>query len=226
MIWLAAYGRYVKESGSIALGAVITDESGKAAASAMATVNARARHSKLDCGLMALALGADLAKANGHGAAAVWPSQSQAAASVCRSVSPGGTCPSGDYFRKDVQILAKEPEPDEKPYLDAVLMSLSEAMDEGRRPEEDAGTAMRLLLADRVLKLYENTPCGEGIQDADTVLKDFVDEADLEEAGIGPELIRLWKGSADRKSVESAFELFTGRTFQDYLEECDALTSR
>lgn len=226
MIWLAACGRYVKETRSIALGAVITDESGKAAASAMATVNARARHSKLDCGLMALALGADLAKANGHGAAAIWPSQSQAAASVCRSVSPGGTCLSEDYFRRDVRILAKEPEPDEKPYLDAMLASLSEAIGEDRKPEEDAGTAARLLLADRVLGLYERTPCGEGIRDADTVLKDFMDEADFEETGLGPELIRLWKGSTDKKSIEAVFELFAGRTFQGYLEECDALTSR
>lgn len=226
MIWLAACGRYMKEAGGIVLGAVVTDEAGKAAASAMATINAWTRHSELDCGLMALSLGMDLAKANGHDAAAIWPSQSQAAASVCRSVSPGGNCPSGDYFRKDVQVLARQPDPDEKTYLDGILRDLREVVGESRGPVEDAAVDAPSLLADRVLGLYENTPCGEGIQDADTVLKDFMDEADFEITGIGPDLIRLWKGSSDRKSVEALFELLAGRTFQDYLEECDALTSR
>ena len=58
--------------------------------------------------------------------------------------------------------------------------------------------------AERVLDLLGNTPNGV-IHDADTVLKDIMDEADFECSGIAGEIIGIWKKAADKECVEKLF---------------------
>lgn len=225
MIWLAAAGRYDRKTRNISLAAVVTGDGGKAFASAMQTVNASKPHSKLECGMMALEMGAGLAKANGYGTAAIWPAQSDAAASVCRSVSPGGNNPSGDYFRKDVRIVSHEPDAGEKAYLDGLMATLDGILAESDPPGFPAEIAGKCALAAKAVELYRSTPAG-GIRDADTILKDFVDEADMELTGIGLELIEIWLNSPAKAPIERVFHNITGREFKEYLEECVAMTSR
>lgn len=223
--WLAALGHYNENAKSIVLAAVITDGNGRAMATAMSTVNASEQKSVLDRGLMALELGAELALANGLDAVAVWPGLSEAAGSVCRAVGPSGTCPSGDYFRKGVRFEAAEPDRDEKAYLDYLAASLRETLSEAEPMPMSGSDPGTEALAHQVLELYNGTPDGR-IRDADTVLKDFTDEADMEVTGLGPEIIGTWLGSHDRPAFEKLFHGLTGRTFGEYLRECADLTSR
>lgn len=70
-----------------------------------------------------------------------------------------------------------------------------------------------------VLRLLENTPNGR-VVDADTILKDMLDESDFEVSGLARELIQIWQNASDRSSVEQLFCLFTGCAFEDYLDQC------
>lgn len=79
--------------------------------------------------------------------------------------------------------------------------------------------------ADAVLSLLSNTPDGT-VYDADTILKDLMDEADFEVSGIAEEIIGIWKKSGDRKSVEDLFQSFTDCGFGEWLRKCVSGTTR
>lgn len=78
---------------------------------------------------------------------------------------------------------------------------------------------------EEVLRLLENTPNGR-VVDADTILKDLLDETDFEVSGLACELIQIWRNATDKASVEQLFCLFTGCAFEDYLDQCIRDTSR
>lgn len=80
-------------------------------------------------------------------------------------------------------------------------------------------------LAKEVLRLLENTPNGR-IVDADTILKDLLDESDFEISGLAKELIQIWQNASDKASIEQLFCLFTGCAFEDYLDQCIRDTTR
>lgn len=90
---------------------------------------------------------------------------------------------------------------------------------------EDASIAEKIDMAQQTIRLYENTPAGK-IADADTILQDYMDEAERDISGTGPELIQIWWRSHDRASVEKLFEAFTGRPFREYLRDCIQNTTR
>lgn len=79
--------------------------------------------------------------------------------------------------------------------------------------------------AERVLDLLANTPNGI-IHDADTVLKDIMDEADFEITGTAAEIIGIWKKAADKTSVEELFKSFTDYSFNGWLDKCIRETTR
>ena len=79
--------------------------------------------------------------------------------------------------------------------------------------------------AKRVLDLLENTPNGV-IHDADTVLKDIMDEADFECSGIAAEIIGIWEKASDKESVEKLFKSFTDYSFNGWLNKCIRETTR
>ena len=76
-------------------------------------------------------------------------------------------------------------------------------------------------LAAQVIELHHNTPNGI-IRDADTILVDLIEENvdDLNESGIGEEIIQIWMNSMDRSSVEQLFENLAGISFHEYLISC------
>lgn len=79
--------------------------------------------------------------------------------------------------------------------------------------------------AKTVLNLQAGTPDGQ-IRDADTILKDLMDEADFEISGTAIEIIGIWKASRDKDSIEALFQSFTGCPFQEWLDKCIAETTR
>lgn len=79
--------------------------------------------------------------------------------------------------------------------------------------------------ADRVLDLLSDTPAGV-IRDADTVLKDIMDEADFEISGLAAEIIGIWKKASDKASVEALFKSFTDYGFNGWLDKCIRETTR
>lgn len=80
-------------------------------------------------------------------------------------------------------------------------------------------------LAENVLKLYHNTPNGI-IFDANTILRDYINNANFEITSIGFDMIEIWRHSTDKPAVEKSFELFTGQKFITWLKDCEANTSR
>ena len=78
---------------------------------------------------------------------------------------------------------------------------------------------------DQVTRLTEDTPDGM-IHDADTILKDLLDQADCEVSGLAKELIGIWRDSTDKPRIEQLFCLFTGCEFGDWLDQCIAGTTR
>lgn len=79
--------------------------------------------------------------------------------------------------------------------------------------------------AECVLDLLAATPNGV-IRDADTVLKDIMDEADFEISGFAGEIIGIWKQAADKESVEKLFKSFTDYSFNGWLDKCIRETTR
>lgn len=67
-----------------------------------------------------------------------------------------------------------------------------------------------------VRTLYRQTPEGV-IADADTILADFVEEADWEESGLALEILDIWEASKDKSSLDALFYAFTDCSFDDYL---------
>lgn len=64
------------------------------------------------------------------------------------------------------------------------------------------------------------------IQDADTLLADYANKADLDITGLSKEIFGIWKKSTDRKAVEDMFFEFTDIKFGDFLEEAASLMEK
>ena len=58
------------------------------------------------------------------------------------------------------------------------------------------------------------------IIDSDTILKDLVDENDLEFSGFSQDVFNIYKRSHDKAAVRQLFYEFTGMEFNEYLEKC------
>lgn len=58
------------------------------------------------------------------------------------------------------------------------------------------------------------------IRDADTILKDILDEQDFEITGIAQDIFNIYKKSTDKTSVKEMFFEFTGMDFDEYLNKC------
>lgn len=60
------------------------------------------------------------------------------------------------------------------------------------------------------------------IRDADTILKDILDEQDqdFEITGIAQDIFNIYKKSTDKTSVKEMFFEFTGVDFDEYLNKC------
>lgn len=58
------------------------------------------------------------------------------------------------------------------------------------------------------------------ICDADTILKDILDEQDFEITGIAQDIFNIYKKSTDKTSVKEMFFEFTGVDFDEYLNKC------
>ena len=80
-------------------------------------------------------------------------------------------------------------------------------------------------LISEVEELNNNTPSGV-IRDADTILADLLQAADMEVTGIAQSLFDIWKNSSDKASVENVFSLLMDTEFDDYLEMCKKEISR
>lgn len=72
--------------------------------------------------------------------------------------------------------------------------------------------------------LYQNTPDGNGIIDADTILKDQIDSLeDSDYTGIFSEILEIRRKAEtphERELLQDLFECFTGLKFVDYLKKC------
>ncbi|MBQ8134587.1 MAG: hypothetical protein IJ192_09320, partial [Clostridia bacterium] len=78
------------------------------------------------------------------------------------------------------------------------------------------------------IELYNQTPFGE-ICDADTVLADIFEHASDEGfdiTGLGESILKIWKKSKDKTSVEALFHALTDVTFEDFVKQCVSKTTR
>ena len=70
-----------------------------------------------------------------------------------------------------------------------------------------------------VEELNTNTPAGQ-IVDADTILKDIMDEQDFEISGMAQDIFNIYQKSSDKQAVKEMFFEFTGMEFDQYLMKC------
>lgn len=80
-------------------------------------------------------------------------------------------------------------------------------------------------LLKHVEELNTNTPDGQ-IVDADTILKDIMDEQDFEVTGIAQEIFNIYHKSSDKQAVKEMFFEFTGMEFDQYLVKCSIEITR
>lgn len=71
----------------------------------------------------------------------------------------------------------------------------------------------------KVKTLNGNTPEGY-IRDADTILKDLIDENDFEISGMADDIFNIYNCSSDKTAVKMMFYEFTGVEFEEYLDKC------
>lgn len=76
-----------------------------------------------------------------------------------------------------------------------------------------------------VEELNENTPDGQ-IVDADTILKDIMDEQDFEISGMAQDIFNIYHKSSDKQAVKEIFFEFTGMEFDRYLMKCSREITR
>lgn len=67
--------------------------------------------------------------------------------------------------------------------------------------------------------LNKDVPNGM-IRDADTILKDILDEQDFEITGMAQDIFNIYKRSTDKTAVKEMFFEFTGMDFDEYLTKC------
>jgi len=81
-------------------------------------------------------------------------------------------------------------------------------------------------LINNVIWLNNNTPDGM-VVDADTILADLVENADMHFTGLAQDIFNIWEQSSDKKAVERMFYEFTEVEFTDFLEKCiNEITAR
>ena len=78
--------------------------------------------------------------------------------------------------------------------------------------------------------LYQHTPDGSCIIDADTILKDQIDSLeDADYTGIFPEILEIWRKAEtphERELLQALFETFTGLKLINYFEKCVKNTTK
>lgn len=62
--------------------------------------------------------------------------------------------------------------------------------------------------------------------DADTILKDIMDEQDFEISGMAQEIFNIYHKSSDKQAVKEMFFEFTGMEFDQYLMKCSKEITR
>ncbi len=67
--------------------------------------------------------------------------------------------------------------------------------------------------------LYHRTPIGL-ITDADTILRNILENNDESDIGLGEELLRIWLNSEDKESIEAMFLSMTGVEFEVFVDRC------
>ena len=77
---------------------------------------------------------------------------------------------------------------------------------------------------EKAKELTINTPNGV-IRDADTILKDYLDNRETEISGIAEEVFGIYKNTTDKESVKSMFEALVVTSFDDYVKDCIKNTS-
>lgn len=102
---------------------------------------------------------------------------------------------------------------------------MSSAIRKIRKPLEGTEKDEKEKLVDRAVQLHNDIPDGQ-IVDMDTILADYMDDADFQVSGISEDMVAIWRDSCDRSAVESTFELFTEHTFCTWLEESIRKTTR
>ena len=79
-------------------------------------------------------------------------------------------------------------------------------------------------MAEEAEWMYRHTPNGNGLTDADTILKDQIDSLeDNDYTGIFSEILQIWRKAEtphERELLQNLFEAFTGLKFVDYLKKC------
>lgn len=207
--WLVTKGCYDPGKHSITCTAVAASPGGRALLSAMCAINTGRPADAGACEDAAMALGRMLLAQNGIRQARMTP----------------GSCWARNTDRAsglDADIVPCAPSGHEKEALGNIMSAAGSVLDDG----QDDGLEQVLAMAREAIRLSAATPCGHGIHDADTVLKDIMDEADFEENGLGIEIIRAWMDSRDKGSVEKLFLSLTGMPFRDYLARCLENTAR
>lgn len=81
--------------------------------------------------------------------------------------------------------------------------------------------------AKKIIELLNNTPDGQ-IVDADTILKDYMDNMDWEISGIAVDLLKMFLDADKEKKgmFYDMFRFFTDRSFGEYLDECLEKTTK
>ena len=72
----------------------------------------------------------------------------------------------------------------------------------------------------------EEVSGAEAFADADTILKDLMDEQDWEVSGIASDLFERYKRATCKTEVEEVFQFFTCMKFKDFVEKCAKETRR
>ena len=72
----------------------------------------------------------------------------------------------------------------------------------------------------------EDVAGAEAFADADTILKDLMDEQDWEVSGIASDLFERYNRATCKTELEELFQFFTCMKFKDFLEKCAKETRR